>query len=73
HLRMYFAPIEFGHFVLFINCYISKIHFHIILTYVKDMSPDRSGKPGVSMAYILYSGKATNGSSCSYLKMLPTG
>ena len=37
---MYFAPTEFGHFVLPINCCISKIHFHTILKYVKDMSPD---------------------------------
>jgi hypothetical protein len=42
---MYFAPTEFGHFVLPINCCISKIHFHTILNYVKDMSPDRRENP----------------------------
>ncbi|WP_281228371.1 hypothetical protein [Flavobacterium aquiphilum] len=34
-------------------------------------SPDSSEKPTVNMAYILCRGKATNGSYCKYIKMLP--
>ena len=34
-------------------------------------SPDRSEKPTVMTAYILCRGKATNKSSCKYIKMLP--
>jgi hypothetical protein len=40
---MYFALIQFGNLVLFINCYYFKDTYFTLLFIVKDMSPDGSG------------------------------
>ncbi|WP_281227689.1 hypothetical protein [Flavobacterium aquiphilum] len=61
-----FKKASFGYlytlYYICIDFFLMKYHYP---------SPDSSEKPTVNMAYILCRGKATNGSYCKYIKMLP--